>query len=255
MNQYATRKKNFFKPSSTTPFDLSRSKIDLFFKCQRCLYLDRRLGVAPMRGFPFNLNEAVDLLLKKECDIYRAKQESHPIAISAGLALIPMQHANLERWRNPFEGVRYHHEASNFVIFGGIDDVWCDENGTVTVVDYKATSKDGEVTIDAEWQQSYKRQLEIYQWLFRNNGFTVSNTGYFIYANGDRSQKEFKNTLHFKTSLIPYNGSDDWIEETLTSIRTVLTSDSIPPQGKYCECCTYREAAGKSFRAHVQGEI
>jgi hypothetical protein len=43
------------------------------------------------------------------------------------------------------------------------------------VVAYKATSKKGEVSLDAHWQVSYKRQMEIYQWLLRKNGLPVSN--------------------------------------------------------------------------------
>ena len=39
------------------------------------------------------------------------------------------------------------------------------------IVDYKATSKDGEVSLDAPWQISYKRQVEIYQWLFKEKWF------------------------------------------------------------------------------------
>ena len=38
------------------------------------------------------------------------------------------------------------------------------------VVDYKATAKQRDVTLDADWQIAYKRQMEIYQWLLRANG-------------------------------------------------------------------------------------
>ena len=177
------------------------------------------------------------------------------MVVASNLSLVPMQHDNLNVWRNPFEGVQYHHEPSNFIVFGGIDDIWKDTENTVTVVDYKATSKDGEVTIDAEWQKSYKRQIEVYQWLFRNNGFTVSDTGYFVYANGDRSAEKFDSMLQFTIKLIPHTGSADWIEKTLLEIRELLTSDTVPPEGKWCDYCPYRDAAGRSFRDHVQGKI
>ena len=251
MNVHATRKRNIFNPTNSEPFALSRSKIDLFFQCPRCFYLDRRLGVSPPRGFPFNLNDAVDVLLKKEFDLYRVRQEPHPLVASEGLSLVPMQHRDLNVWRDPFKGVRYHHQLSNFIVFGGVDDVWHDTEGVLTVVDYKATSKDGEVTIDAGWQQSYKRQLEVYQWLFRNNGFTVSDTGYFVYANGDRSAEKFDAMLRFTTKLIPYTGSADWVDDTLMQIRKLLSNDEIPSEGKWCDFCPYREAAGKSFRSHM----
>ena len=127
------------------------------------------------------------------------------------------------------------------------------EDGTLYVVDYKATSKDDEVNIDAAWQRSYKNQIEIYQWLFRNNGFTVSDTGYFVYANGNRGAGGFNNALSFRTKLIPYTGSDTWIENTLLRIRETLVSDTVPSAGEYCDFCPYRDAAGKSFRSHLTG--
>ena len=251
MNPHATRRSNIFDPKSATPFALSRSKLELLTQCPRCFYLDRRLGVAPPRGFPFRLNETVDHLLKKECDHYRETQTPHPITEGLTETLIPYAHKELETWRDPFKGVRYLDEASQFIVFGGVDDVWNNEKGELVVVDYKATSKDGEVSITAPWQNSYKRQLEIYQWLLRKNGHAVSDTGYFMYANGDRTKKEFNNTLSFKTKLIPYTGKSDWIEALLLTAREVLTDDRIPNAGKECEQCGYRDAAGKSFRDHV----
>jgi hypothetical protein len=68
------------------------------------------------------------------------------------------------------------------VITGGVDDMWINHQGEYIVVDYKATSKKTEVTLDADWQIGYKRQMEIYQWLFGKNGYKVSNTGYFVYC-------------------------------------------------------------------------
>ena len=171
------RKKNLYEPGSKTPFALSRSKLEAFVNCPRCFYLDRRLGVAPPSGPPFSINSAVDHLLKKEFDTYRQNQQSHPLMTAAGLDAIPFRHEYLNRWRENFKGVRYFHEATGFEVFGAIDDLWIDLNtNDLLVVDYKATAKDGEVNIDAEWQHGYKRQMELYQWLLRKNGFSVSNT-------------------------------------------------------------------------------
>ena len=251
MNPHATRRSNIFDPKSTEPFALSRSKIELLFQCPRCFYLDRRIGVAPPRGFPFRLNEAVDHLFKKEFDIYRKQQQPHPMTSSIGEVLIPFQHAELDVWREPFKGVRYHDAESNFIVFGGVDDVWKNSKEELVVVDYKATSKDGAVSISAPWQHSYKRQLEVYQWLFRKNGFSVSDTGYFVYTNADKTKEAFNDTLSFNTTLIPYKGSDAWLPEALQRARSVLTDDRIPNATEGCDQCTYRDAAGNSFRAHV----
>ena len=74
----AIRKKNIYQPNQEKPFKLSRSKIENFMSCQRCFYIDRRLGVGQPPGFPFNINSAVDGLLKKEFDHYREIKEPHP---------------------------------------------------------------------------------------------------------------------------------------------------------------------------------
>jgi len=61
-------------------------------------------------------------------------------------------------------------------------------DGEIIIVDYKATAKSGDMTIDADWQMAYKRQMEVYQWLVRQQGFTVSDTGYFVYCNGQDAE-------------------------------------------------------------------
>ena len=74
------RHKNWnYVPGVKNNFKLSRSKIDLFMQCRTCFYIDNRLGISRPPGFPFNLNSAVDALLKKEFDIYREKGEPHPL--------------------------------------------------------------------------------------------------------------------------------------------------------------------------------
>jgi len=54
------------------------------------------------------------------------------------------------------------------LVFGAIDDLWQNPRGEFMVVDYKATSKAEAInSLDKEWHEGYKRQMEIYQWLLR----------------------------------------------------------------------------------------
>jgi hypothetical protein len=114
--------------------------------------------------------------------------------------------------------------------------------GELIIVDYKATAKTGEVSLDAEWQDGYKRQMETYQWLFRKNGFKVAKTGYFVYANGDLDAEAFDGKLEFKVKLIPYEGDTAWVEPTLIKAKACLMSDEIPQAGDECDYCRYRFA-------------
>lgn len=233
------RKRNLYRPGSDGLFPLSRSKLENFLNCPRCFYLDRRLGVEPPTGPPFTLNSAVDHLLKKEFDEYRARATPHPYIEQAGLDAIPYSDSRLEDWRNNFRGVRVAHAASGFEFFGAIDDLWLDRrSGEVIVVDYKATAKDGEVGLDADWQIAYKRQMEIYQWLLRQNGIKVADTGYFVYCNGDRSQVNFGGAMRFLVKVIPYIGDDSWIEDALLNARSCLEGE-IPKPTLGCEQCAY----------------
>src|SRR5205085_9166908 len=137
-------------------------------------------------------------LFKKEFDIYRAKGEPHPIMLDNQLKAVPMKHDNLDNWRYNFTGVTTIHKSTNLHIFGAIDDIWVNEDGEVIVVDYKATAKAGEVSVNADWQMTYKRQLEIYQWLLRQNGFKVNDTAYFVYTNGRLDLDGFYNKVEFR---------------------------------------------------------
>jgi PD-(D/E)XK nuclease superfamily len=238
-----SRTKNLYDPNSPKSFRLSRSKLDLFINCPRCFYLDRKLGIAQPPGYPFTLNTAVDSLLKKEFDLYRAKGETHPIMKEQGIDAIPLKHENINDWRDSMrKGITYKVPNTNIEISGGIDDVWLNPAGEYLIVDYKATSKTEEVNLDAEWQIAYKRQMEIYQWLFRQNGFTVSPIGYFVYCNADTGKLMFGGKLEFDIKIIPYKGDDSWVSKTVNEAIACLKADVIPASGADCDYCKYSNA-------------
>jgi len=238
------RSRNIYNPNGSDPFKLSRSKIELFTECPRCFYLDRRLGVGRPPGFPFTLNSAVDTLLKKEFDIHRARGSKHPLMEAYGVDAVPFQHEMMNEWRENFKGIQYFHRPTNFVITGAVDDIWINPKKELIVVDYKATSTTSEITLDAEYRGGYKRQMEIYQWLLRKSDFKVSDTGYFVYANGDKDKEAFDAKLEFKVQIISYTGDDKWIEGVLLEIKKCLDGETIPHSGDKCEYCPYRDAAG-----------
>jgi len=248
MSKFYNPKKTrgIFNPDSKEPFRVSRSKIDLFLSCPRCFYLDRRLGLTRPPGFPFNLNTAVDTLLKKEFDIHRTKKTTHPLMEKYGIDAIPFQHEKIDEWRDNWKGVRYLYEPTNFLVTGAIDDVWINPKKELLVVDYKATSKKSEVSLDADWQITYKRQVEIYQWLLRKNGFKVSNTAYFVYCNGITDKEAFDQKIEFNVKVIPYEGSTDWINNTLEDMHNCLMGENIPEMNQECDYCLYRKELAKT---------
>lgn len=247
----------FYKPDRKPDWNyggprwrLSRSKIDLFSNCQRCFYIDNKLGTARPPGFPFNLNSAVDALLKKEFDIHRKGKKPHPIMKEYGIDAVPFEHPKMDVWRENFKGIDYLHKPTGLLVCGAVDDVWIGADEKLIIVDYKSTSKDEKIeALDQDWHDGYKRQMETYQWLFRQNGFAVSDTGYFVYANASKDRAAFDAVLEFDVTLVPHKGNDSWVEDTLFAIKECLESDSLPERSDDCDYCIYRETAGRKLMA------
>jgi CRISPR/Cas system-associated exonuclease Cas4 (RecB family) len=244
----AQRKRNLFSFLSAKPYKISRSKIEDFIKCPRCFYLDRKCGTKQPPTFPYTLNNAIDTLLKKEFDQYRITGERHPLMVKHEIDAVPFSHPNLEEWRANLKGIKFHHVLTYLIISGAMDDIWVKPNGELIVVDYKATSTSKEITL--ENRDSYKRQLEIYQWLLRQNGFKVSNIGYFLICNGDSSEAGFTGKLSFDFLLLPHEGNDSWIENTLLEIKECLSSNIMPASAESCDYCRYFEATRKHVDVH-----
>jgi hypothetical protein len=251
----------FYKPDRNPHWNygggrwrLSRSKVSLFMECARCFYIDNKLGTARPPGFPFNLNSAVDALLKKEFDMHRANGTAHPLMEKYGLDAVPFDHENMDAWRDALKrGVEYMHPDTGLLVTGAVDDIWVRPNGELIVVDYKATSKDGKIeSLDEEWHIGYKRQIEIYQWLLRRNGFPVSNTAYWVYANASKDAKAFDGQLEFEITLVPYEGNDSWVDGTLLDLKKCLDGEALPEPGTDCDYCRYREAVGKKMLAFAK---
>jgi hypothetical protein len=225
---------------------LSRSKIDLFSECPRCFYINNKLGIKRPSIPAFQLNKAVDHLLKQEFDVHRNGNTKHPLQEEYNIDARPAKHEKMGEWRNNFRGVQYLHEPTGLLVSGAIDDLWINSAGEHIVVDYKATAKAEPVTeLSGRWHEGYKRQIEVYQWLLRRNGLTVSHTGYFVYCTGKFDREAFDKKIEFDVVLIPYIGDDAWVEPTLHKIKQCLESDAAPAPGAQCEYCAWWYARNK----------
>ena len=83
--------------------------------------------------------------------------------------------------------------------------------------------------------------MEFYQWLLRQNGFKVSNDGYFVYCNGIKEKDSFDEMLEFKVKVLHYEGNDNWVENTLFEIQKILAQIDLPENNPECDLCSYAE--------------
>ncbi len=221
---------------------ISRSGVEKFLSCKRCFILYYKYKVKPP-SLPFTLNNAVDNLCKKEFDYYRKRKEPHPIFLENGIDAIPYDHPCLEDWRHNFKGIRYINKKGGYNFGGAIDDVWVKPSGQLILADVKATSKN-EFNWEETWQKyeypkGYRRQLEMYQWLFRKNGFDVANEAFLVYFNGLKNEPMFNQNLKFELHLVKLECDDSWVEAKVIEASVLLGSNEFPQASRSCENCNY----------------
>ncbi len=256
------RHRGTYKPENESPYEVSRSGIESFLSCPACFWMNRVRGIKFPSMPGFLLNTATDTLLKKDFDVYRELQSPHPFMMRNGLGhLVPFKHEEFEQWTKSLQlGFRTHYEPANLIIGGGLDDVWQNlETQELHIVDYKSTAgrKNEEgtalepISLDGMYKEAYKRQMDIYQWIMRQNGFSVSDVGYFVYVNGDQHFEDGmldndidQAVMRFDVQMIEYIGNDSWVEQAIHDLKACLDSDECPehatsgfgPKGdKQCE--------------------
>lgn len=224
---------------------ISRTKIELSLECPRCFWLDLVKGIKRPPPMPYTINNAIDYLLKQEFDVHRKKKTKHPVMESNNIDALPFQHPSLDKWRHNFTGVQYMHEPTDFLVYGAVDDVWVKDNGDLIVVDYKATGAKEHHVYD-----SYRRQMEVYQWLLGKNGFTVSPVGYFVFAKVNKGNGfgEGVPALSFDLFVEPLEGDTSWVEQAVLAARKILNG-KIPDANPNCLYCAYRSQAAQIDQA------
>ena len=89
----------------------------------------------------------------------------------------------------------------------------------MVIVEYKSTSTQSEIDLNtAPHERTMQTQIDIYQWLFKMNGFNVADDSVFLYSNGLKHQ-EFGDVMKFKTYVLEYKGSSGWVEKTILEIK------------------------------------
>ena len=204
--------------------------------------LEKKHKIKPP-SLPFTLNIAVDNLCKNEFDHYRDIQEPHPSFIQNGIEAVPFKHKNLDVWRSNYKGIRYKSSSFNYDFGGAVDDVWEKKNGDLIIVDVKATAKNNfnwyETFEKYDYAKAYKRQLEMYQWLFKKNGFNVSKEAYLLYFNAKKNEKFFNNQLKFEHHYIKLDCSTLWVESKILETVELLRDNKMPQPSLNCEYCNY----------------
>tara|TARA_B100000963_G_scaffold359939_1_gene388848 strand:+ start:2174 stop:2908 length:735 start_codon:yes stop_codon:yes gene_type:complete len=232
-------KKKLYSSNSSKPFKLSRTKIDLFFECKRCFFLDQKFGIKRPHGTPLVLSNRIVEDFKEELNVCRVEKSVHSKVKELNKNLVPASDNRLEEWKSSFKGISFLHDSTNLLIYGIIDDIWWDrstnKNHSVII---KSNSKKNNMSYENIWP-GYWRQLSLYSYLLSKKLLSMSSTGILVFINTPTSINQMENKSNFNLNIFEKILDFDWIEQTIYEILKTLKSEKPPENSKKCKYCNY----------------
>lgn len=233
-------KKKLYINNNLNPFSLSRSKIDLYFDCNRCFYLDQKFGIKRPHGTPLVINNFVVKHFKNILNKYRRNQRVFPDSLKINKKLIPSNNENLENWNHPFKGISFIDKKTNFKLKANLDDVWqCEDSKKYFPVIIKSTSRKKDINSTNIWQ-GYWKQLSLYSYLLSKNSLDISSSGILLYLNASENFPTDLKKIDFEALIFEKNLDLSWIETTLDKIFSMLNSNDVPHDNLNCKYCNYQ---------------
>lgn len=236
-------KKNLYVKNNLSPFKISRTKIDLFFDCKRCFYLDQRLGIKRPHGTPLIIN---NLIVKKfKTNIQKLRETKSVVPSSDNLLLngfIPYLNENLSKWTDPFKGISTQDKESNLKIFASLDDIWTNNNKCFPVI-IKSIARNEEDIEENIWH-GYTRQLSLLSFLLEKNKLEIGGFGIIVMINAS-DNTTYNDSLSLNFFLFKRDIDISWISQTFMNIKELLDSEKPPLISRRCKFCNYSENVGK----------
>jgi len=217
---------------------LSRSQLEVFVRCPRCFWLMKRHGVRPPESYPYTLNNALDGLVKREFDGYRAKGELPPILKEANLqARLFLDTDQLRRWRSNQAGLRWKDGLTGYLLTGALDDLLEFPDGRLAVLDFKASGKE-----DPCVYPDYQLQLDVYTFLLQQMGYRTAPFGYIAFFVVVKDAG-FLGRLPFKGLLRQVDVQPDRVSKIFKEAVILAESKQAPDAGPECDLCRWFDEA------------
>ncbi len=221
---------------TSRPLKISRANLQLFKECPRCFWLYKHKDIRRPQGYPYTLSIAVDQLLKAEFDQYRERGEMHPSLVGyKGLeeAKLFSDHLQLQKWRNNFEGLKYHDEGLDATLFGAVDDMLEFSDGSLAVIDYKSSGAK-EISV----YDDYKMQMDIYTYILEQLGLKTAKKGYFVFYQVQKDDG-FRGRLPFRGEIREVDTDSSYVHDLFAKAVDLARSDTPPESHSDCEYCLW----------------
>lgn len=168
-------------------FKLSNSSLSLMKECPRCFWLEQHERWKRPEGIFPSLPSGMDRVLKKHFDNFREKGKLPPELADnpefVGVKLFGDDAGEkelLEKWRNNRKGIQIEDEEGN-ILKGAVDNILV-KDGKLIVLDYKTRG----YALKEDTHEHYQNQLDIYNFLLRENGYETEDFGFLLFYYPDR---------------------------------------------------------------------
>ena len=213
-------------------YKLSPSRMNLFMECERCFWLRVNEKIKrPSGPFP-SLPSGVDKEVKNHFDRFRNRDEVPPEVRDEGLELFEdsefLRKARSwktePKWRDPETGA---------ILRGGVDDLLMDGDDIV-VLDYKTRGYAPKQ--DSGAPHYYRRQVNLYNLILRENGYQTADYGLILYFYPDTINEEGDFVFHTELRKVEVD-----MEKAKNLVRdAVETLDGrMPEHSEECDFCDW----------------
>lgn len=216
---------------------LSPTKLNLYFECPRCFWIQHHKLAQRPKGIPPTLQVTFDSVFKTYFDAHRKKQ-SLPKELAGQFKgkLLPDQNL-LNTWRG--KGLAYEDEGLNAKLLGKLDECLLLNDGSYIPADYKAK---GGFLPKEDSHKFHQNQLDTYTLLMKTHNYKTQSYAYLIMFNPKSMTPTglLNFTVTFKKVETNPDSAKKHFEEAIK-----LLKGKAPTKHKECEYCHWSEVIGE----------
>jgi hypothetical protein len=205
--------------------------------CPRCFWLEMHGRWKRPSGIFPSLPSGMDRVLKKHFDNFRDRAELPPELVKTSecgeMRLFGENKDEkelLEAWRDARRGIFYKDEKGN-ILKGAVDNILV-KGRKLIVLDYKTRG----YALKDDTHKHYQDQLDVYNFLLRENGLDVENFGFLLFYVPEKVLPSGE--VVFSTHLIKMQANPDGAKKLFEDALRMLDGKCPAHHGENaCEWC------------------
>jgi hypothetical protein len=212
-------------------YKFSPSILSLLKECPRCFWLAFNKDIKRPTGIFPSLPSGMDKILKEHFDFFMEKGELPPEFKDCNDDCKLFDDKELlKAWRSNFKGIQWTDKEGN--LFKGAIDNLLVKGKKFVVLDYKTRG----FPLKDDTADHYQDQLDIYNLLFRKNGYETEDYAYLLFYHPNKVNGN--GDVVFNTYLIKMKINIKNAESIFKKALDILSKE-MPAPSEECEFCKW----------------